>query len=259
MATVVVTAFGSIADPNRCALSPASTRSPPGVQVGCRAVSAHSRRDDSGDATAPETEDFALVVSTIPRRCVTLAEVTLLTAATAVGFVALVSLAAAHLHQHSLPNVAIGSVCLWVCSPWWCSGSTALLAHGCGEGLVVDSLPGGVSPGADWAARHRNAHESRASARTGALTLGTRRGRVATRSSWPPRSPGPADDPVTGWTAWHRDTLRPSCRACAGRSGCRCPAGRSSRLGSAGWVRRRGASTWCMRRRCCSPRADGFR
>ena len=75
-------------------------------------MSAHSRLDDSRDATAPETEDFALVVSAIPRRCVTPAEVTLLTAATAVGFVALVSLAAAHLHQHSLPNVAIGSAVL---------------------------------------------------------------------------------------------------------------------------------------------------
>src|SRR6266536_2433847 len=79
--------------------------------VWCHAVSAHTGSSDTVDETLPVVDEAILdLPAEDSRLSVTLAEALLLAAATVVGLVALVSLASAQLHHHTLPIVAVGSV-----------------------------------------------------------------------------------------------------------------------------------------------------
>jgi hypothetical protein len=76
-------------------------------------VSAHTGSSDTVDDTLPVVDEAILdLPAEDSRLSVTLAEALLLAAATVVGLVALVSLASAQLHHHTLPIVAVGSVVL---------------------------------------------------------------------------------------------------------------------------------------------------
>jgi hypothetical protein len=76
-------------------------------------VSAHTGSSDTVDETLPVVDEAILdLPAEDSRLSVTLAEALLLAAATVVGLVALVSLASAQLHHHTLPIVAVGSVLL---------------------------------------------------------------------------------------------------------------------------------------------------
>jgi hypothetical protein len=76
-------------------------------------VSAHTGSSDTVDDTLPAVDEAILdLPADDSRLSVTLAEALLLAAATVVGLVALVSLAAAHLHHHTPLVVGVGSVVL---------------------------------------------------------------------------------------------------------------------------------------------------
>ncbi len=75
-------------------------------------MTAHAEASGTVDAPAPNAGDPVPDEPEAIDRSVTFAEALLLAAATVVGLVALVSLAAAHLHHHTLLVVGVGSVVL---------------------------------------------------------------------------------------------------------------------------------------------------
>jgi len=81
--------------------------------VWCHAVSSHAGSSDIVDETLPAVDESILdLPAEDSRHSVTLAEALLLGGAVVVGLVALVSLVAAHLHQHTPLIVGVGSVLL---------------------------------------------------------------------------------------------------------------------------------------------------